>query len=84
MRELEQMLIANPKLGTDLGDGLYKIRLAVKIKNKGKSGGFRVVSYILTQNESDYDINLVILYNKSEISDISKKDLLEIFNEVFA
>ena len=48
--KLEEELIENPKLGTHLGDGLYKIWLAVKSKNKGKSGGFRVVTYLLNEN----------------------------------
>ena len=76
-------MIENPKLGTDLGDGLYKIRLAVKSKNKGKSGGFRVVTYLVTQNDSDLDVNLIIIYDKSEIQDIPKKLLLEIVQQIF-
>jgi mRNA-degrading endonuclease RelE of RelBE toxin-antitoxin system len=33
--ELEE----NPILGTSLGNDIYKIRLAIASKNKGKSGG---------------------------------------------
>jgi mRNA-degrading endonuclease RelE of RelBE toxin-antitoxin system len=39
--ELEEKLLGNPQQGNDLCAGLYKIRLAVKSKGKGKSGGFR-------------------------------------------
>jgi len=81
--ELEKLLIENPKLGTDLGDGLFKIRLAVKSKNKGKSGGFRVVTYLVTENDDNLDINLIIIYDKSEIEDIPKKELLAIVKEIF-
>lgn len=81
--ELEKLLIENPKLGTDLGDGLFKIRLAVKSKNKGKSGGFRIVTYLVTENENNLDINLIIIYDKSEIEDIPKNQLLEIVKEIF-
>jgi len=81
--ELEKLLIENPKLGTDLGDDLFKIRLAVKSKNKGKSGGFRVVTYLVTENDNNLDINLIIIYDKSEIEDIPKKELLEIVKEIF-
>jgi hypothetical protein len=80
---LEKLLIENPTLGTDLGNGLFKIRLSVKSKNKGKSGGFRVVTYLLTNNVNDLDINLIIIYDKSEIDDIPKKELLEIVMEIF-
>jgi len=34
--ELEEKLLENPEQGNDLGAGLYKIRLAVKSKGKGK------------------------------------------------
>ncbi len=37
--ELEDELIKNPEMGTSLGGGLYKVRLASKDKGGGKSGG---------------------------------------------
>lgn len=40
--ELEE----NPTKGTPLGNDIYKIRVAVKSKRKGKSGGVRVLSYV--------------------------------------
>lgn len=36
LRQLEQKLKINPELGTLIGHGLYKIRLAVKKQRKGK------------------------------------------------
>jgi hypothetical protein len=81
--ELEKQLIENPKMGVDLGEGLYKVRLAVKSKNKGKSGGFRVITYLITPNQDSFDINLIIIYDKSEIEDIPKAKLLEIVKEIF-
>jgi len=36
---LEKSLIENPKQGVDLGGGLYKVRLAIKSKGKGKVAG---------------------------------------------
>jgi hypothetical protein len=79
---LEKQLIENPKLGTDLGDGLFKIRLSVKSKNKGKSGGLRVITYLITEKENGVEINLVMIYDKSEITDIPKKELLQIVKEI--
>ena len=40
---LGRKLANNPTLGTPLGKDCYKIRLAIKSKGKGKSGGARVV-----------------------------------------
>lgn len=36
LETLQEQLINNPRQGTDLGSGLYKIRLAVKSKGKVK------------------------------------------------
>ena len=46
---LEKELIENPKLGTSLGQDSYKIRLAVKSKGRGKSGGLRVITHLETE-----------------------------------
>ena len=80
--DLSNDLLENPLLGDDLGNGIRKIRLASKSKGKGKSGGFRVVTYNIIENDNETEINLIIIYDKSEISDITKKDLLEIIKEI--
>lgn len=41
--KLREELYANPQLGTDLGGGLRKIRMAITSKGRGKSGGARVI-----------------------------------------
>ncbi len=47
LAELAEQLEENPKMGTLIGEDTYKIRLAVKSKGKGKSGGMRVRSFEL-------------------------------------
>ncbi len=73
--ELEAKLIADPHQGNDLGAGLYKIRLAVKSKGKGKSGGFRIITYLVSNTPEGTVINMLTLYDKSEESSIDKKEL---------
>jgi len=51
LRELQEQLLENPHSGTELGGGIYKIRLASKSKGKGKSGGFRVITYIIERKK---------------------------------
>ncbi len=74
---LEKQLLQNPKLGIPLGKNAYKIRLAVKSKAKGKSGGMRVISYL----EIDFMINelknifLLTIYDKSETESINNSEL---------
>ncbi|MCF1750007.1 type II toxin-antitoxin system RelE/ParE family toxin [Mariniradius sediminis] len=72
-------LESNPFQGTPLGRGFYKIRLAIKSKGKGKSGGARVVTFVKVVDELVY---LASIYDKSEKSDISIEELNRLFGEV--
>lgn len=83
LSELEDVLIKNPETGTDLGSGVYKVRLASKSKNTGKSGGFRVVTYLVEQTANGYEINLITIYDKSEEANITKADILKIVKRIF-
>ena len=70
--ELFEELSENPYLGTPLGNNRYKVRVAVKSKGKGKSGGIRVITYLITENEEIYTIDI---YDKSERDSVSDKEL---------
>ena len=71
----------NPLQGESLGAGLYKVRLASKSKGKGKSGGFRIINYIITENNEDTDITLLTIYDKSEDSTMKKNVLVKMVKE---
>ncbi len=87
---LEIELIANPKFGTPLGNNIYKIRLKISSKGKGKSGGARVISLVETiligevdiKNE-DVTVNLITIYDKADTSTINDKQLREIINAFY-
>ncbi|RZL31156.1 MAG: hypothetical protein EOO96_16645 [Pedobacter sp.] len=78
LTQLESILIANPKTGTNLGNGIFKIRLAIKSKGKGKSGGYRVITYLQTEDE----ITMIYIYDKSEEATISKQDIQKIIDSL--
>jgi hypothetical protein len=80
---LERELLHNPKLGEDLGSGLYKIRLANKDKAKGKSAGYRIITYLVEEKELVFTIYLLKIYDKSEESTISKSELVKLIKSVF-
>jgi len=65
----------------DLGGGIFKYRLLVKSKNKSKSGGFRVIYFEILVSENQKNITLLTIYDKSEQSSISKKEISEILKE---
>lgn len=44
--KLGEQLEENPAMGDEVIEHCYKIRLAITSKNKGKSGGTRVISYV--------------------------------------
>jgi mRNA-degrading endonuclease RelE of RelBE toxin-antitoxin system len=44
LAELIEELRENPFRGNSLGKNCFKVRLAIKSKGKGKSGGARVIS----------------------------------------
>ena len=67
---LSTTLTNEPEPGTPMGNNTYKIRLAVKSKGKGKSGGARVITYIVTE---DKEVYLLTIYDKSEFSNIDDK-----------
>lgn len=61
----------NPLQGVDLGNGIRKVRMAISAKGKGKSGGARVITYNVMQDNDDFVISLLTIYDKSEMENIS-------------
>lgn len=80
---LETSLLNNPLQGVALGAGLYKLRLAVTSKGKGKSGGYRIITYLVNEAEDTTLINMLTLYDKSEESSINKQLLLKFVKELY-
>ncbi|MCG3166128.1 MAG: hypothetical protein POELPBGB_01904 [Bacteroidia bacterium] len=83
LEALEKSLILNPEQGTNLGANLYKIRLAVESKGKGKSGGFRIITYLVKQDKEQTEIYMLTIYDKSEEGSIDKKLLLQLVKALF-
>ena len=68
-------LSQNPNMGKDLGSGVRKIRMAVKSKGKGKSSGMRVITFNVIVDQTDTEITLLTVYDKSEKESISDKEI---------
>lgn len=84
LRELIEELKENPKLGTQILENAYKIRLACKSKGKGKSGGFRIINYLeeIEEEEVEILITLLSIYDKSETDSISNTQIKAIINSL--
>ncbi len=76
---LGKELIKNPTKGTHLGNNIYKMRMAISSKRKGKSGGARIITFVITQAEEIY---LLSIYDKSEQASISDGEILELIKQL--
>lgn len=78
---LMQELEVDPAIGTDLGGGLRKIRLAITSKGKGKSGGARVITYTIIASVEEGAVYLVSIYDKSDYSSVSVEKIRALLKE---
>lgn len=67
-----------PTQGVHLGNGIYEIRLAIASKGKGKSGGVRIIACVKVIQEKVY---LVSIYDKSQLENLSKEQILELLQQ---
>lgn len=56
---------------------LYKIRVKNSDAKRGKSGGYRIIYYLV----SGEDITLITIYSKSDQSDIETTEILDIIQQ---
>lgn len=78
---LIELLENNPFAGIPIGRSCYKIRVAIKSKGKGKSGGGRIITNVLV---SESTVFLLSIYDKSDKDSLSDSELLELLNFIKA
>ncbi len=71
-------LESNPSLGEALGRDCFKVRMRIKSKNTGKSGGARVITCVKIVGEKIY---LLTIYDKSEQATITDNERDELLKE---
>ena len=74
LKVLQNKLLQNPQSGIKLSNNCYKIRVANSSVPTGKSGGFRVIYFLRTQEK----IYLLEIYSRSDLENIEDKRLIEI------
>ena len=77
---LQKEIMENPFIGSDLGSGIRKIRLAIASKGKGKSGGARVLTLTVLVSE-DAEVTLLTIYDKNEIENVSDEYIRWLIDE---
>jgi hypothetical protein len=77
--DLIEVLKENPELGISIGNECFKIRLSIASKNKGKSGGARIITHFKIDEDSVF---LLTIYDKSEKANITDNELKELLEYI--
>ena len=75
LAELSEKLAQDYTCGISLGNSLYKVRIAIQSKNKGKSAGARIIYFFLSE---DNEIYLIHIYDKSQYENVPKEKLTKL------
>ena len=78
LRKLVERLEENYEIGIPLGNNLFKVRLAIESKNKGKSAGARVIYFFVVD---DQEIYLIHIFDKGQFENIPKHLLLQLLKD---
>ncbi len=78
---LIESLENDPFQGVSLGNNCYKIRLGIKSKGKGKSGGARVITHIIVAETTVYLLAIFDKSDKESLSDKELENLLKLISE---
>jgi len=78
LQQLLETLSAKPDSGTYLGNKTYKIRIKNSSSNKGKSGGYRIISYFWDDNT----LGLLTIYSKSDRENIFENEIDMLIKEL--
>ncbi|MDR3697167.1 hypothetical protein [Mucilaginibacter sp.] len=67
-------LAKNPEMGTPLGSNMYKVRMSITSKGRGKSGGARIITCVVYKREQ---ILLAEIYDKADYSTVDEQKILK-------
>lgn len=76
---MTEALQANPTMGEPLGKDCYKVRMAISSKNKGKSGGARLITCVKIVDDTIY---LLSIYDKSEQETMDDDEIDEVLKSL--
>ena len=84
LNELVESLEKDPLQGTLISENVYKIRLSIKNKGKGKSAGARIITYLHIEETEDNEqfVYLISIYDKSDYENISDNFIRQMIDEI--
>ncbi len=67
-------LAEKPDMGIPLGNNMYKVRIAISSKGRGKSGGARVITCVVYKREQ---VLLAEIYDKGDYESVDEQKILK-------
>lgn len=75
---LNDELAENPEMGTPLGKNLYKIRMSIASKSRGKSGGARIITCVVYKSEQ---VLLAEIYDKAQYDTVDDTQIIKLLKD---
>ena len=69
-KEFLESIKKNPLQGDEITKKIRKIRMAIKAKGKGKSGGARVITFNILTDIENGQVVFLLLYDKEDASTV--------------
>ena len=69
-KDLLESIKNNPLQGDEITKNIRKIRMAIKAKGKGKSGGARVITFNVLTDVANGHVVFLLLYDKEDASTV--------------
>ena len=69
-KEFLESIKNNPLQGDEITKNIRKIRMAIKAKGKGKSGGARVITFNILTDIKNGHVVFLLLYDKEDASTV--------------
>jgi mRNA-degrading endonuclease RelE of RelBE toxin-antitoxin system len=82
LKAFRKEIVENPQLGVEIAPNVRKIRMRISAKGKGKSGGARVITFNAFVSKQEGRIYLLLIYDKSDASNIKMNVVKKIIKEI--
>ena len=79
LKQLLASLVENPQQGTELYNGMRKLRLSFAAKGQGKRGGGRVIIQLAVD---DTRLTFVYIYDKSDMGNVTDEFLDQAIKDI--
>ena len=79
LKQLLALLVENPQQGTELYNGMRKLRLSFTSKGRGKRGGGRVIIQLAVD---DTRLTFVYIYDKSDMGNVTDEFLDQTIKDI--